>query len=409
MKINICLLHTDPFHPEHPARPAITEIYSRYFPSFGHKVIWIATSDQKGKKVKNIFFKKIQVYTIPYPLSTSLSSKILNIILFYIREFKLLYTILKKEHIDIIQVRNDIFSSILVLIIKIRFNVIFVFQYSYPKESYKFKKNKKFHSRYFGIIENFLIDYILKKADFIFPISKWMSKELTEKGIQESKMMVLPLGGNPYLFSSHKGDLNVYEKYNLENSRVILYIGSMSHLRQLDIVIRAFSKIKKQENNCKLLMVGDGDDRINLEKLSKELGLQNDIIFTGEVPYYNVPFFIDASNICLCPVPPLPIYKVSSPTKLFEYMMLKKPVIANEEIPEQNEVINESGGGILVKFEDVSFANGMVELLNNHTSAEEMGKKGYEWIKKNRFYDNLARKVEKKYFELLEDCRKNKL
>ena len=153
-------------------------------------------------------------------------------------------------------------------------------------------------------------------------------------------------------------------------------------------------------------MVGDGNHRSSLEKLSRELGIQNAVIFTGKVPYFDVPLFIAASDICLCPVPPLSIYLVSSPTKLFEYMVMKKPVIANEEIPEQKEVIKESNGGILVKFGEKSFTNGMMELLDNPTVAEEMGRKGYEWVLKNRSYDVMAHEVEKKYFELLRGYKK---
>ena len=43
-------------------------------------------------------------------------------------------------------------------------------------------------------------------------------------------------------------------------------------------------------------------------------------------------------------------------------MAMKKPVIANEEIPEQREIIRESGEGILVKFEDKSIANGIIRI-----------------------------------------------
>jgi glycosyltransferase involved in cell wall biosynthesis len=78
-----------------------------------------------------------------------------------------------------------------------------------------------------------------------------------------------------------------------------------------------------------------------------------------------------------------------------------KPVVANEEIPEQKVAIQENGGGILVKFEAESFANGIIKLLDNLELAKEMGAKGREWVTKNRSYEILARKLEKRYFEVL--------
>ena len=406
-KLNICLLHTDPFDPNMPARPAITEIYGKYLLSFGHKVTWITPSNERGKEIREDFFKGVHIYIVPRPLASSLALRIFNLISYRIKEYRLLTNILKEEKYDTIQVRYSIFEALLVLYVKNKFSIPFVFQYNFPRkiyEEYKYKTNK--WQFYHGKFENYLVKYILRKADLIFPISKWMKEELVKEGISESKMMVLPMGVNPELFSPNKDGMEIREKYNLNDAQVILYTGTMDKMRQLNILIYTFSKVREHKDNVKLLMVGDGNDRPNLEELASRFGISEDIIFTGQVPYFDVPDYIAVADICLCPVPPLPIYKVSSPTKLFEYMAMGKPVVANEEIPEQKEVIEESDGGMLVMFEDESFANGIIELLDNPERAKEMGRKGREWVVKNRSYENMAREVEKRYYELLETYNK---
>ena len=403
-KLNICMLHLNPFDPNIPARPAVTEIYGEYIPSFGHKVTWITPSIEKGKRVQEKFFKEVKICTIPRPRASSLPLKIFNLISYLIREYMLLTTIFKEERYDIIQVRNDIFGALLALHIKRKYNIPFVFQYSFPKGVYKVQNPKK---RYYLFI-NYITKYILHKADLIFPISKWMETELIEDGIPKSKMMPLPLGANPELFSPNKNGMKIREEYDLSDAQVILYVGTMDKLRKSNIIIRSFSKVKKHKDNVKLLMVGEGDNRTNLKELASTLGIENDVIFTGLVSYFHVPYFIATADVCFSPVPPLSIYKVSSPTKMFEYMAMGKPVVANDEIPEQKEVIEESGGGILVKFEDESFADGIIELLNNPDKAKEMGRKGHEWVVKNRSYENMAREVEKKYYELLEYYNKGR-
>ena len=401
-KLNICLLLLDPFDPNFPSRPAVTEIYGKYLPSFGHKVTWITPSTESGNGVQEDLFNGIHVYMIPRPMGSSLFLKIFNRISYYIKEYDLLTIIFKEKKYNIIQVRNDVFGALLALHIKRKYNIPFVFQYSFPKEAYKVQKLEKRYSYYFGKFEGYITKYILRKADLIFPISKWMEEELIKEDIPKSKMMPLPMGVNYELFSSKKDGSEIREQYNLNNVQVILYIGVMDKLRELSLLIHAFSKIREHRDNIKLLMVGDGNDKTNLEELSIKLGMNKDVIFTGQVPYFDVPYFIAAVDVCLSPVPPLSIYKVSSPTKLFEYMAMGKPVVANEEIPEHEEVIKESGGGVLVKFEAESFAKGIIELLDNHDKAQEMGGRGKEWAIQKRSYENMAREVEKRYFELLD-------
>jgi glycosyltransferase involved in cell wall biosynthesis len=82
-------------------------------------------------------------------------------------------------------------------------------------------------------------------------------------------------------------------------------------------------------------------------------------------------------------------------------MAMEKPVVANSEIFEQREIITESGCGILVPFEAGAFADAIVELLDNQGKASSMGRKGREWLVKNRDYKVLARKVEQRYLQLV--------
>jgi glycosyltransferase involved in cell wall biosynthesis len=85
---------------------------------------------------------------------------------------------------------------------------------------------------------------------------------------------------------------------------------------------------------------------------------------------------------------------------MFEYMAGSKPVVANEEIPEHKEVLSESGGGILTPFIPEAFADAIIELLESPEKANEMGRRGREWVSNNRSYEVLAQQVEVTYFSL---------
>ena len=398
-KLNICILNYEPFDPGMPARSEVTEIYGEYMPRFGHKLTWITPSGEKGKEVQEKFFKGVKIYTIPRPTTSFLPLKIFNFILYLLKEYRLLTAIFKKEKYDIIQARDDVFTALVALRIKKKYNIPLVFQYSFPKGVHNLQGLQERYLRFFGKFESRVTQYILRKADLVFPISKWMEAELIKEGIPQSKMMPLTMGVNLELFSEAKGGTNIPELH--EPSKTILYAGTMDRKRELSILIRAFSKIREHKENVKLLMVGQGNDRTSLEELASRLGIQDDVIFTGQVPYFDMPRYISEGYVCVSPVPPLSIYKVSSPTKIFEYMAIGKPVVANEEIPEQKEVLEESGGGICVPFTPEAFAEAIIELINDPGKAAEMGRRGKEWVVQNRDYETLARQVEKRYLELL--------
>jgi glycosyltransferase involved in cell wall biosynthesis len=200
---------------------------------------------------------------------------------------------------------------------------------------------------------------------------------------------------------SEKDGTAIRKEYGLDNSMVIIYVGAMDKARSLDILINAFARVKGKIEKVKLLMVGEGNDRENLQRLASSLHLSQDIVFTGYVEGSRIPEYIAASDIGISPVPPLDCYKIGSPVKLFEYLGRAKPVVANEEIYDQKEVIEQSGGGIAVPYNSDAFTSALIYLLENKEESITMGKKGREWIVYNRSYEILARALEKRYLALI--------
>ena len=401
MKINICMLLGLRYDPKMRIVPQIG--ITSYITNFGHDVAWILSSEEIAD-VQETTFDGIRVLVVPCKYREGLLKPITKI-LYAFRRMRFVLSNFKQDRYNILFVRDSVFDALLALYIKRRYNVTFVLELSNPIEQaweyYKLSYSKYKYLWYFiSKIEAHIIMYALHKADLVLPTTKWMKEDFVKKGIQRSKMMPYPNGIDISRFTGADSEA-IRRQYNLKDSIVVVYVGTIDKMRHLDILIHAFSKVKKSRKDVKLLMVGDGNDKSNLEKLAGELGIRDDVVFTGQVYFNDIPNFIAAADIGVSPIPPLSFYKLSSPIKMFEYMAVGKPVVANEEIPEQEEVIQESKGGILVKFEAESFAEGIIELLDDPERAREMGKQGQEWVVKNRSYNILARKLERKYFEVL--------
>ena len=401
LKVNICMLISRiQYDPKMCIVPQIG--IASYISNFGHDVTWILSSEEI-KEVQETAFDDARVFVVPCKYREGLLRPITRI-LYAFRRMNFVFNNFKQEKYNMIFVRDEVFDGLLALYLKRRYKIPFVFEMSNPIEQeyevLKFYSKRNYFLNFIMGVYAHLVIYTLQKADLVLPTTRWMEDDFAEKGIKRSKMMAYPNGINLNRFINANGD-GIRQKYELQKSKVVIYVGSMARIRHLDVLIHAFSKVKKVKGDAKLLMVGDGSDRANLEKLAGELGIGGDVVFTGQVNFNEIPNFIALADIGISPVPPLDFYKLSSPIKSFEYMTLGKPVVANEEIPEQKEVIEGSGGGILVKFEAESFADGIVELLDNHDGAKEMGRKGREWVVKNRSYERMSQKLEKRYFDLL--------
>lgn len=405
-KLKILMILPFPRHGKDMRVPPQIGICS-YLTNFGHEIDWIIWSDD-NRGAPRFIFNGIQVFTtLDYNILPPkfLLSRIFDKIPKTVMRMWSVLKIFKEHKYNIILIRDDVFDGLVGFYIKKTYDVKFIFMLSNPVEQ-EWEYHKMFpHNPYFldylvSRFNKFIATRLLHEADLIIPISKWLGEHLVAQGIPKAKILPVPEGIDVKALRNEDGQ-GISKKYNLNNLEVIIYIGTLGKGRRLELLIRAFSEVKKKRDDVKLLIVGEGDGKEDLKKIGLELGIDCDVIYTGQVPQDEVPSFIAASDIGISPVPPFSFYKMSSPIKMFEYMAMAKPVIANEEIPEHKDVIEQSGGGILVGFTPEAFADAIIELLDNPERAEEIGKNGQDWIAMNRTYEIMARRLEDELLYLL--------
>ena len=108
----------------------------------------------------------------------------------------------------------------------------------------------------------------------------------------------------------------------------LFYHGSLSSDRGLDQVIEACAALKgEQREGIRFTIVGGGPDLERLRKLVKSLGCDDLVKLEGFIPHEQIPAWIARADCCICPLPDLPQWRVSSPLKLFEYLASGKPLI----------------------------------------------------------------------------------
>lgn len=178
---------------------------------------------------------------------------------------------------------------------------------------------------YFG--ESILDKYV---DGYIF-ITEGLKRIYENKIKLDSKPFhIIPSGVDSNLFSRKNPNI-IRDKYNIkDNEYLLVYVGGIAKMRKLDVILKGFKKLIDNDKNYKLMIVGDGDDRNDLELLTKELYIEKNVIFTGRIPYDEVPFYMSASNAGLCHLPDIFVYRHSFPMKILEYLSCGIPVIASD-------------------------------------------------------------------------------
>ncbi|AGW40718.1 glycosyltransferase [Leifsonia xyli subsp. cynodontis DSM 46306] len=130
---------------------------------------------------------------------------------------------------------------------------------------------------------------------------------------------------------SHFADAkpDVRETLGLEaNDKVIVYMGSFFGFSGLDIVLEKAAAHLRENPRLKLLYIGGGELDGELRRRTVELGLPSQVIFTGVIPYADLPGYLAAGDVAINPFRPQLLTDVALPHKVLQYMAAGVPAVS---------------------------------------------------------------------------------
>ena len=110
--------------------------------------------------------------------------------------------------------------------------------------------------------------------------------------------------------------------------KTILYMGSFFYFSGLGDVLESLSKHVKKDPRIKLVLVGGGEQEAELRKKATELGVQDNVIFTGFVDYSVLPQYLKLADVAINPMIPLRVSDVALPHKVLQYLASGIPTVS---------------------------------------------------------------------------------
>jgi glycosyltransferase involved in cell wall biosynthesis len=180
-------------------------------------------------------------------------------------------------------------------------------------------------------------------------------------------------------------------------------VGSISRLvsdKGHEYLIRAIDHLEKDFPNLKLLIVGDGPYRFQLRKLVRELGLEDQVLFTGNVKDVTRP--LAALDLFALPA----TWREGFGLSIVEAMTCRKPVIVSN-IWALNTLIQNQVTGILIEPKQVKpLANAIADLIRNPDKRKNIGEDSRKMVREHFNIGRMANEIVATYKAAIStECR----
>jgi glycosyltransferase involved in cell wall biosynthesis len=383
-----------------PFRVDVSVLFGRELAARGHRVDWLLQSEAQCDAATKVAWGGGSVWVGATDVGRSLPSRIRKHVLGILHDLKL-FSLLRNGDYQIIEVKDKFVSGLFAVIAARLFRKRFVYWLSYPiPEDYLHRADERtgiyrMLYRVRGTVFKVLLyRLLLRAADHVFVQSEQMRRDLAAEGVPGSKMTPVPMGVDLTSFDAGSGQTRSRIP---PGERCFLYLGTLAKLRRLDFLVRVLAKVRESVADAKLYIVGGGNEPADEQLLVDEtarLGLESAVVMVGHVPRSQALEYVRDADVCVSPFYPTPILNSTSPTKLVEYMAMGKAVVANDH-PEQRLVIEQSGAGYCVAWDEGEFARAIVSLLRSPDQARAMGERGRRYVTEHRSYERIADLVER--------------
>lgn len=234
----------------------------------------------------------------------------------------------------------------------------------------------------------FFVKHALRSADLITCDAMHMKDAMIKMGIEEDRMKIIYFGVDVEKFSPTN------EEKKIKNQ--IISLRSFEPVYNIETLIKAVPLVLKDVNEIKLVLAGDGSKKENLQKLVKELGVENVVEFIGRIFQENLPNYLNESSVYVSTS--LSDAGIASSTA--EAMACGLPCIITD-FGDNKEWIKNNESGFLMPLKDYRFlAEKIIYLLKNPEERKRLGNNARKVIEEKNNYYREMEKMEKLYSSL---------
>jgi len=229
---------------------------------------------------------------------------------------------------------------------------------------------------------------VYRKAAVCIGSSRAVAEEFKKVGVKN--ISIIPNGVDFAKFLNVRGSTP-----HIRDEFVILSVGRLEKVKGHKYLIEAFVDVKREIPGARLVLVGDGSERGNLEKQADELGMGEDIEFVGERAHDELPDWYNRADIFV-----MPSLSEGFGIAIIEAMASGLPVVATR-VGGILDIIEDGVTGFLVEPKNsIAIRDSAVKILQSSEMRKRISDNaGYCVLQYN--WDTIAQKVSLIYRSVL--------
>jgi glycosyltransferase involved in cell wall biosynthesis len=221
-----------------------------------------------------------------------------------------------------------------------------------------------------NFIRNFLLHYVISRATVIRVVSKRLKNILHEKfKVSNEIIHVLPI------LSDHVEYMRNYSQVNKDF--MFLTVGRLVPIKNMLLQIRAMAEVVKKHSDIRLVILGDGPERIKLEHIISEYNLKNYIKFEGWVNKNNIIEYYKKADCFL-----LTSNAEGWGMVVVEALQYGLPVIMTDVGCAGEIIIDDISGKVIPVGGLKDLIRSMEDMIQNQSLREKLGKAGRQIVKR---------------------------
>ena len=344
---------------------------------------------------------KVHRSSIKVSKSKSIFTRLLGYFSFVISSYMVGIKKLDKKYDIVICESPPLFLGISAYFISKRKKAKFIFNISdlWPESAEKLGlvRNKLFLK-----LASYLEEYLYKKAHLISGQTLGICNNISNR-FPKKKIIWLPNGVDlSYYNPDNKTSSNWREKNNFKDTDILYFYGGIiGYAQGLEIIINVANKLKTN-SKIKFIILGNGPEKEKLISLNNKLGLDN-VFFFDVVTKDKMPNILLSVDYSIVPLKKLDLFLGAIPSKIFECLAMKVPIILGVDGEARELFINKGNCGLYFEPENVEQL--YIQIMKTIKDTElktKLGNNARDYVLNNFNRENIAANFKKELDKLFQ-------